>query len=604
VNGLGVRSGLGSTSVTHAYGSIVMMDAEHKPRARGRPKGAPTHVVKVPLRVSPRKAKTCLARFHAGARLYNACRAEALRRGERLRAGPAFDKAKGMPTGKERTETFKALDKAYGFAEAALQSYASSLRKSFVREQVFAQEAQEIGSRAFGAVQRWHFGQGGKPRPKSTRRGLRSMSGKDLNGALRPYLKDGKLVALQWGDGFLLPLERPKAGSSKRAKAERQERETLEELICAKKLLYCRIVRRQVKGRWCFEAQFVLDGPASQRHPVGEGVVSMDMGPSTVHYVADDSAGHEVLAPGVVFPAKRVRRLSRRLDRCHKGESPACFDDKGRHKAGGCLWRARSAEAENAQAALAEAHRVLAERRKTEHGELLNKLMAKGRHLRYEAQSYAAWQKCFPRSDRDRAPGAFVEQARRKAESAGDRPYEYSTRTTALSQSCICGERKKKPLSERRHVCACGVDADRDLFSAFLGRHVRPVDGVDLLDLVGAQGAYGPRRQDIASKPGVEQTGLVLGKPRVTRRHPPGRRSRVRITKRLGRNAQRQSSDGVVRPKPKTATTHGDTVSLVPQGTHTALSSVPGEQAQQSLTANLAQARGETALCKAGITAL
>ena len=116
-------------------------------------------------------------------------------------------------------------------------------------------------------------------------------------------------------------------------------------------------------------------------------------------------------------------------------------------------------------------------------------------------------------------------------------PHAQPSRTTALSQVCICGKKLKKPLLQRRHVCACGVNADRDLFSAFLGRYVSPVGGKDQLDLVGAQKGYGPRRQDIASIPEVERAGLAPGKPRVTRRHPPGRRSQVRIAKRLGRAA-------------------------------------------------------------------
>ena len=33
---------------------------------------------------------------------------------------------------------------------------------------------------------------------------------------------------------------------------------------------------------------------------------------------------------------------------------------------------------------------------------------------------------------------------------------------------CLCGQVKKKSLSERWHVCDCGVVAQRDLFSAFL----------------------------------------------------------------------------------------------------------------------------------------
>ena len=244
------------------------MDGEHKPHARRRGKDEPTYVAKVALRVSPRKAEACLARFHAGTRLYNTCRAEALRRGAALREDPAFNKAKSMPAGDERKAAFKGLEQSYSFREDALGSYASGLRKSFMRKQVLAHEAQVIASQAFGAVSRWHYGKGGKPRAKSTSRGLRSMSGKDANSSLQPELDDaGQLTGLRWGRDLLLPVERPKAGASKRAQSERQERQRLEGLIASGHLLYCRIVRRKVRGRWCFEAQFVLDGRPPKRHP-------------------------------------------------------------------------------------------------------------------------------------------------------------------------------------------------------------------------------------------------------------------------------------------------------------------------------------------------
>jgi hypothetical protein len=48
-----------------------------------------------------------------------------------------------------------------------------------------------------------------------------------------------------------------------------------------------------------------------------------------------------------------------------------------------------------------------------------------------------------------------------------------STRTTALSQHCLCGRRVAKPLSERVHACpACGLRGDRDAVSAALGAYV------------------------------------------------------------------------------------------------------------------------------------
>ncbi len=63
--------------------------------------------------------------------------------------------------------------------------------------------------------------------------------------------------------------------------------------------------------------------------------------------------------------------------------------------------------------------------------------------------------------------------AKLRAESAGGSVDEFSTRTTALSQVCLCGQKHKKRLSERVHSCDCGVRMQRDLFSAYLARHVK-----------------------------------------------------------------------------------------------------------------------------------
>ena len=67
-----------------------------------------------------------------------------------------------------------------------------------------------------------------------------------------------------------------------------------------------------------------------------------------------------------------------------------------------------------------------------------------------------------------RAPGTFVQLLKRKAESAGGKVEEINTYKTALSQTCQCGAKVKKPLSQRWHSCPCGVHAQRDLYSAYL----------------------------------------------------------------------------------------------------------------------------------------
>jgi len=67
----------------------------------------------------------------------------------------------------------------------------------------------------------------------------------------------------------------------------------------------------------------------------------------------------------------------------------------------------------------------------------------------------------------------FVRIVRRKAERAGGRLYEFPTRSTILSQVCLCGRIEKKLLSVRIHRCDCGLlPLQMDLFYAFLARFV------------------------------------------------------------------------------------------------------------------------------------
>jgi hypothetical protein len=51
---------------------------------------------------------------------------------------------------------------------------------------------------------------------------------------------------------------------------------------------------------------------------------------------------------------------------------------------------------------------------------------------------------------------------------------EIPTHSTLLSQTCQCGRVAKKKLNERVHKCECGVVAQRDLYSAFLAKHIEP----------------------------------------------------------------------------------------------------------------------------------
>ncbi|HWS91125.1 MAG TPA: transposase [Mycobacterium sp.] len=522
--------------------SPVSGERERKPRARKRPKDAPTHVRSWPLRPSPVQCRDIQTRFFTGVRVYNAVLAEFKARSRAIKSDPAWEAARELPrrTKKERaarTAAFDAVVAAHGFTASEAQSFASALRECWVREHLPAQETQNLGARAFDAVKQWHFGKNGKPRFKSVKRGLRSLAAKDGNGALRPKTdKTGRLVGLQWGAGFVVAIAAA-ARTGRRGKEQQAELADIEMLITGGKVLSTRIVRTVINGRDTYRMQMVCHGHPSSRHPVGDGRVSFDLGPSqiavTVQRSDKTSIGWiEPLADRLRLNTVRLRRRQRHLDRQHRAGSADCFHPDGTHQTGGCAWQ-RSGAAKRTTTGVAEQHRRLAEHRKTLHGALANRLLRHGADVACEKLDYVAWQKNFPRSVRDRAPGLLVKTMRRKAESAGgDRLYEFNTRTTALSQSCLCGNRKKKPLSQRVHRCECGIKEDRDLFSAFLGLHVyQGADGLDMLDLEAANDGWLRHRHDVDGRRGP----AVAVSNRRGRRHPPSRRSVARIRARRAR---------------------------------------------------------------------
>jgi len=535
-------------------------EKERKPRARTRPKNAPTHVVSVPLRLTPAQRSMEDARFEAARRVYNACLGEAIRRSRKVRSDPAFELAKSLPKAKPgskasgaRSRAFREVEDAHGFTESSMMSFASGLRNGWVREHVPAQEAQILGRRAFRVTKRWSLGLGGKPRFKPAHRGLRSLECKDLCGDLRPAIENGVCVGINQTRDTTLGFAPIKSAAGRKAREAKVERDRLLNQVAEAKVLSVRLVRNTVRGKDVFRAQFVMDGNPPQRHEVGTGTVSIDLGPSFVAVVERSNPGTEPIAPdapitragiyqlaeGVADYSREIRRLQRKLDRQHRAGSPDCFRPDGTHKAE-CRWRSRSKNARQTQSAIAEIHRRLAAYRKTAHGTMVTEWLSVGPRLHLEKLNYVAWQKNFPRSVRDRAPGELIEIARRRAASAGGKAYEYSPWTTALSQTCLCGRKDKKALSQRTHHCpTCGLVVQRDLLSAYLGMFVLPKVDATTGEIVGDTLDLDLARKAWSTGPDVDWLAKPSGdtsKHRVRRQQRPSPRSLERIKARRRRH--------------------------------------------------------------------
>ena len=461
-----------------------------------------TFIHELPLRVTPAQERELTVRFDCARQLYNACLDAALKRLKSMRESRAFRRARVMKRGRERTAIFRRLDEKFGFREYDLHAVATRTKNAcHIGDHLDAHVAQKIASRAFVAVREYSFGRRGRPRFKG-RRGLHSLEGKSNTTGIR--WRDG---AIHWM-GLVLP-----------AILDSRDKWGVEAHALSCRVKYVHIVRRLLRGHVRYYAQLVLEGtplrkakhivervvpegtgvPATHHKsdvspvrigkravPEGTGVscwervVGLDLGPSTIAAVGENTAFLEAFCPAVERDERAVRCLRRKMDRSLRAANPDCYDADGRVVK---RPRRRSKRYRRLQASLAELSRQEAAHRKTEHGRLCNRVLSMGNIIKTEKISYCAWQRSFGRSVAKHAPGLFVSLLRRKAENAGDEVVEFPTRSTKLSQTCLCGRVRKKPLSLRRHDCECGVHAQRDLFSAFLARFVTMNRGEAIVDI-------------------------------------------------------------------------------------------------------------------------
>jgi transposase len=230
-----------------------------------------------------------------------------------------------------------------------------------------------------------------------------------------------------------------------------------------------------------YYVQLALEGTPYQKpkNMPGTNVIGLDLGPSTLAIVPrEGEARLDPLCEELRPDAREKRRLERKLDRQRRANNPQNYDKQGRikkHSKHRLTWR-NSKGYLATRRRFAHHQRKLAAYRKGLHGQLVNEIIRVGNDIRIEKISYTGWQKQFGKSVGMRAPGMLIGHLRRTVVNTGGTLHEFPTRSTKLSQYCHgCGTYVKKSLSERFHVCSCGVGpVQRDLYSALLAAYLDP----------------------------------------------------------------------------------------------------------------------------------
>jgi hypothetical protein len=428
--------------------------------------------------------------MEAGRRLYNSTLDESLRRHGLLKQSKAWQATRAIKDKKERSAEFKRLSKEAGFTPAAIITFARNCKnEAGWKDRLGSNVTQRIAEQVFGAMQQYAFGKRGRPRFKGANRPLHSLEA-TTNAANIIWKPETGCVL--FGDLTLAALLPSKLQDSYLHQA------------LAHKTKYCRVLWRNVNGarRWC--VQLMQEGIAPAKHAIAEGAfVGLDIGPSTIAVVSDDSASLVKFCDSIVQPWKKTRRLQRAMDRSKRATNPHCFNANGTWKRGQKFAPSKRYTALRTE--YAETERKLAAERKRSHGELANQILGLGTIIQSEALSYKSLQKNYGKSVKVRAPGMFVEQLRRKAESAGGELRDLHTWSLKISQyDHITQTCTKKPLSQRWHVLGDGSGVvQRDIYSAFLARCVM-------------SNTHHPSHIDMmwaAQKPVLLQTGWLRHEP-------------------------------------------------------------------------------------------
>ena len=430
-----------------------------------RTKDKDRFVCRVPLSPSEAQKHVLLKRMRLAHRWYNLVLTECIKRVSFIKANHEYQrllaerrKLKNVEKDKSGTESaaLKAIDvqlKSFRAAIPGLPNRAfltpsdlvedlKTIRESFVPT-LGAQPANTLTKRAFEVAERWLFAKGGRPR---RRRGHEWVS---VNGNQHiKLIPTDTGYSLRWGKRLVVPLWINLK--------DVHTFEALESRAPAIEMLY--------DGK-TFAANVILDGKPKPVVKQGEGVVGVDMGVSTVAVVAEGFARVYERSKSRTFSQSKLLRLERKVARQYDARK-----QKGASK-----------QERRTRRSIARMQYKDAQHRKHATNLLAKEVVALGAvHL--EKLEYAPWQKRWGRTTGLTAPGALV--ARMKALGT---VVEVPTYSTALSQTCICGAKKKKLLSERTHECpSCGLTVHRDLLSAYLVRFA----GSGKLDLDAARGEW------------------------------------------------------------------------------------------------------------------
>ncbi|KEK26023.1 hypothetical protein [Bacillus gaemokensis] len=444
-------------------------------------------VLELKLMVDSWQKDILLKRFEIARKLYNKTLSYALKQYTLMKESKRYRKqlrlyqntikaikANNQKELKQHTKELDGIRQSFGLSEYQLHTYIKKHQHNY-KKHIDSHASQKIVSTVWKAVQEIVF-KGNKAHFK--RYGmLHSVEGKSNKAGIR-----FKENTVYW-NGLALPVR------------IRKQDLFVEESLALHTVKYCRIVKKIIRGKHTFYVQLVMDGipPAKRISSTGafrhqyqkQKRIGIDIGPSIIAIVSEETVCLQQLAPNVPIFEKQKRRLLRKLDRSRRSTNPDNFRSDSTLKRGIQLHWTYSKNYQKKLYQLKELYRKKVSYIKEQHGSLANVILSLGDEVYIETMHFKGLakrtketktnkqgkflsKKRFGTSIGNHAPAMLVEIINKKLGYTKQTVHKVNTITFRASQyNHIENSYEKKKLHQRWSQIGNHL-VQRDLYSAFL----------------------------------------------------------------------------------------------------------------------------------------
>jgi len=433
-----------------------------------------TYILTLQLNTEKYQEAELNKRFEKCRKIYNSCITELFKRYNHMRESKEYRK-NCKSKDKDRNKIFNELNNKYGLTEYSLHHFVVPMYNYY---NIDSKTAQAMASRSFNAFQKLMFHQADKINYIKYNE-LNSVEGKTNAQGIK--YRDG---IIQWNK-----LNMPVIIKNSDVYAQKAIQDRVK---------YCRIVRKEIKGKIKFYIQLVLEGippikvtkDGELKGQIGLGSVGIDIGTRTIAISSKYDVKLLELAPSINNIDREIKLLQRKMDRSKRAMNPNKFNENGTIKIGNKDKWTFSNNYIKLKSERKELYRKQVEIRKQEHYKMIGELLMLGDKFYVETMNYKGLQsrskkttknkdgkfnkkKRFGKSLANKAPSMFLTMLNNKLKWNNEKLYKIDTYKIKASQyNHFTGECNKKSLSERWNKFE-NYKIQRDLYSSFLIMNVK-----------------------------------------------------------------------------------------------------------------------------------